>query len=141
MLPTMTVLLLAIVGQIGPVPQVDSPVSTIAALSLPATDDSPAMVLCVYRLNNSTEHRALPSAAELVPVVRELVAPATWAREGVYLRAINDRLIVRQSIDVQRQIVALLAELEVIEMQRGDSDWPGLRSVIPVVGERPTPRR
>jgi hypothetical protein len=53
------------------------------------------------------------SADDVAKIVRELVAPETWDAAGgkTYLRAIGDRLIVRATPKVQREISSLLFRL------------------------------
>jgi hypothetical protein len=122
-------LLLTTFGQLDVAPGYAPPVSTIESLSLPASEDSPAMVLRIYRLRPATKDHPRPTADELAEVVRELFAPESWDSPGAYLREVNDCLIVRQSAQVQREVHALLLELHALP--------GGLRgSVIPVVGGR-----
>jgi hypothetical protein len=60
-------------------------------------------------------HADAPSAEAVAKVVRDLVAPESWDAPGTkaYLRALGDRIIVRQTPKVHREIRALLEKLGV----------------------------
>jgi hypothetical protein len=91
------------------------PVWTIAALSTTGDDKSPAMELRIYRLLPNFERPTNPTADELVPIVRDLFDAPSWQAEGAYLKAVNNRLIVRHRADVHQQVRALLDELQLLE--------------------------
>jgi hypothetical protein len=75
---------------------------------------------------------------DLVEIVTSLVEPESWNREGVYIKAVPGRLIVRQTAGVHRKIKPLLVQLGL----RSPWDWEqsGFGGVG-VVGERGTSRR
>jgi hypothetical protein len=114
MFANIAALMLTTFGQLGTPPSYAPPVSTIASLSLPASEGSPTMVLRIYRLEASTEKRPRSTAVELANVVRELFEPRSWDSPGVYLRAVNGALIVRHSAAVHREIHALLVDLNAL---------------------------
>jgi hypothetical protein len=120
-------------AQIGP--PLAPPVSVVRCLSLAGEEGSPPLLLCVYRLRASTEKQPLPTAEQIVPVVRELFASADGQAKGVFLNAVNNRLIVRHHTGVQRQVLLLLVQLNAIDPPKRGGSF-GLESVVPVVGHR-----
>jgi hypothetical protein len=65
--------------------------------------------------NETTGNANLPplEAEEVLDVIRELVEPDSWKREGVYARAVGGRLIIRQTEAVHREISQVLGRLGV----------------------------
>lgn len=145
---TMLTLLLTAqsLGQIGGLSQAASPVSFVAPLSRAGDDASPPMLLYVYHLEITADDHSRPTAAEVAGVVRELLASADWSADGAYIKAVNNRLVVRHRPDVQRRVVALLVELRAIDLpdspRRGGGGFGCgcVKSVIPIVGEKSTSR-
>jgi hypothetical protein len=70
---------------------------------------------------------------DLVEIVTALAAPEAWGREGVYIKAVPGRLIVRQTATVHRKIKSLLVQLGLRSAWDGDG-FGG--SLVPVVGRR-----
>ena len=120
-------------AQIGDLPRTTT---TISELSLPADDDSPAMLLRIYYVLTSVENTQRPTAAELVPVVRELFFAEEAEEQGAYLRAINNCLIIRQRAGVHREVQSLLQALDAIAEPLRKGGGFGCGSVIPIVGQR-----
>jgi hypothetical protein len=72
---------------------------------------SDAVELRVYSLRSPGEERSLPGA-DVVEAVREMVEPKTWGEDGVSIRAVGDRLVVRHRRSVQVEVNGLLEALK-----------------------------
>ena len=81
------------------------PVVTLHEFSLPADDTRPAMPLRIY-------DQGLDDAEDVQTLITELIDPKGWNAEGVYLRAIGNKLIVRHSPRVHRKVYRLLMEVQ-----------------------------
>jgi hypothetical protein len=70
--------------------------------------------LRVYRVAsapNDIGTASWPAAKEVAEAVRDLVEPQSWSDEGVYLRALGDRIVVRHRRSVQRQVRRFISVL------------------------------
>ena len=81
------------------------------------------------------------NAEELESLLQEIVEPECWKNEGVYIRGLKGRLIVRQTPRVHRQIHRMMIRLGVLPEPIYASHRGGciLRSVVPVVGQEEAP--
>ncbi len=114
-----------------------SPVKTIASLSLPGQDDRPSLPLAIYDLQDISDDEA---AVEIAAAIGDLIATDDWqAESGAYLRPVGHKLIVRHEAGVHRGVYRLLLELGAIRRPVKQPVDRGCRSVIPVVGERKLP--
>lgn len=77
-------------------------------------DDDPVelRVYATASAQNKDGEAGGPTAKEIADLVRDLVEPKSWSEDGVYLRAVGDRLVVRHRRSVQRDVRSLLAVLQ-----------------------------
>jgi hypothetical protein len=74
---------------------------------------------------------------ELATAIRELIEPNSWSEDGVYLRVLGDRIVVRHRRTVQAKVRLFLRELRAPEaIPEGQPHIFGGRP-IPLIGERP----
>jgi hypothetical protein len=80
-----------------------------------AADDDQRMELQVYLLNLNQGDKSVADAELVAMMVQELVEPESWqSGNGEYVRALGDRLVVRQRRGVQREVQALLGQIGVL---------------------------
>ncbi len=53
---------------------------------------------------------------EVVPLIQQLIVPASWTSDEVVIRPLGKDLVVRQRVSVHRRIVELLRSLELLEV-------------------------
>jgi hypothetical protein len=96
-------------------------------LKLKPADDENAISWRAYYLVSTTRPEA-DLAEAVAKLVREFVAPETWTAKDTQavIRALPDRIVVRQTLRVHREIAKLLNELELYS-----SDIPGRGPPMP----------
>lgn len=96
-----------------------------------SADDDPVelRVYATASAQNKDGESGGPTAKEIADLVRDLVEPTSWSEDGVYLRPVGDRLVVRHRRSVQRKVRRLIAVLQAPEHVERDY-WlsPGLQS-------------
>lgn len=71
---------------------------------------------------------------DLVEVIVTLVDPASWSREGVYIKAIPGRLLVRHTAAAHRKIQSLLTRLGISPTPLSGGAGVNGSMAVPVVG-------
>ncbi len=74
--------------------------------------DPDEMVLEIYRLSNPEADKAtgMIAANDLEELVTRLVEPKSWRTDGVYIKAVPDKIVVRHQRRVQGQVAKLLGK-------------------------------
>jgi hypothetical protein len=89
------------------------------AMKLTPPEDENAVVWRAYHVVSGTKPE-VNLADDVVKLVREYVAPETWkAKEGqAVLRALPDRIVVRQTLRVHAEIAKFLGDLDLLHNQQ-----------------------